>query len=339
MDVPSLQAPPATILIIEDDTRIAHMLRDTLELEGYEPLLAGTGEAGIQCALHEQPQLIICDLILPGIDGFEVVSQLRSGHRTRHIPILVLSARHDVDYKVRALERANDYLTKPFDTNELLARIRAQLRMYQTNALSPLTGLPSGLAVENAINACLRNSTPWAILYPDLDHFKAYNDRYGPLAGNNLIRLLSHIIEESVNELGNQTDFVGHFGGDDFVVITTPDRAEALCLRIEARWDTENRAYYSAEDLAQGTIISVDRQGNQQVFPLVGVSIGVVTNAIRPIVTREEFSRVAAETKHQAKKMPGSSHFIDQRADGHKTFGSPLTDSTPYGFIPIQPTE
>lgn len=338
MDVPALQAPPATILIIEDDARIARMLRETLELEGYEPLVAATGEEGVRRALHDQPQLIVCDLILPGIDGFEVVRQLRAGTRTRHIPILILSARHDVDYKVRALERANDYLTKPFDTDELMARIRAHLRMHQTNALSPLTGLPSGLAVENAINMCLRTSAPWAILYPDLDHFKAYNDCYGPLAGNNLIRLLASIIEETVQELGNSTDFVGHFGGDDFAVITTPDRVDAICLHIESRWDQESLVNYKAEDRERGTLASIDRQGIEQVFPLVSVSIGVVTNTARPIVTREEFSRVAAETKHHAKRMLGSSHFVDKRSSSHELLGPSLPDGLG-GFVSFQPGE
>lgn len=329
MDVPALQAPPATILVIEDDVRIATMLTETLELEGYEALVASSGEEGVRQAIHHQPQLVICDLMLPGMDGFEVVRQLRASARTRHIPILVLSARHGVDCKVRALELANDYLTKPFDTDELLARIRAQLRLYQTNMLSALTGLPSGLALEDAINSCLRTSAQWAILYPDLDHFKAFNDRYGPLAGNNLIRLLAHIIEESVAEAGTERDFIGHFGGDDFVVITTPERAESICCRIEARWDIESKVYYTAEDLARGVLISTDRQGNRQVYPLVGVSIGVITNAARPIVTREEFSRVAAETKHQAKLIPGSSHFIDRRASSHESLPTPLADSGP----------
>lgn len=339
MDVPALQAPPATVLIIEDDRRIATMLLETLDLEGYEPIIAGTGEEGVRRAVLDQPQLVICDLMLPGMDGFEVVRQLRAHMRTRHIPILVLSARHDVDYKVRALERANDYLTKPFDTNELLARIKTQLRIYQSQALSALTGLPSGLAVEEEINTCLRTSAPWAILYPDLDHFKAYNDRYGPLAGNNLIRLLAQIIEETVNELGDETNFVGHFGGDDFVVITSPDCAEAICLRVEARWDSESKIYYSAEDLARGTLVSTDRQGKPQVFPLVGVSIGVVTNLRRPIVTREEFSRVAAETKHRAKQIPGSSHFIDQRASSHDRLPAPHPDPGPESLYPLQPAE
>lgn len=337
MDVPAFQSPPATILVIEDDARIATMLTETLDLEGYEPLVANSGEEGVRRALHDQPQLVICDLMLPGMDGFEVVRQLRASPRTRHIPILVLSARDEVDCKVRALELANDYLTKPFDTNELLARIRAQLRLYQTNMLSALTGLPSGLAVEDAINSCLRTSAPWAILYPDLDHFKAYNDRYGPLAGNNLIRLLARIIEESSAEVGTERDFLGHIGGDDFVVITAPERAEPVCHRIEARWDVESKAFYTAEDLSRGTLASTDRQGRQQVFPLVGVSIGVVTNAARPIVTREEFSRVAAETKHQAKLITGSSHFIDRRASSHERLPTPLADGGPNDLF--QPLE
>lgn len=314
MDVPGLESPPATILIIEDDVKIAHLLQETLEFEGYSAVVATRGEDGIAYAARELPQLVLLDLMLPGIDGFEVVQMLRANTRTAHIPVVVLSARHDVEDKVRALECANDYLTKPYDGDELLARIRSHLRNARSTAMSPLTGLPGGLAVETAINQCLRSTQPWAILYLDLDHFKAYNDVYGPLQGNELIRLLARVALESVRELGDDFEFVGHIGGDDFIIITSPERAEPLCRRVEARWDRESRAHYSPEDASRGTIVATDRQGRRQIYPLVSVSIGVVTNLLRPITTREEFSRVAAEVKRQAKYLPGSSHLVDQRS-------------------------
>jgi diguanylate cyclase (GGDEF)-like protein len=180
--------------------------------------------------------------------------------------------------------------------------------------LSPLTGLPSGLRVEHAIADQLRSPKPWAILYLDLDHFKAYNDVYGPLRGNDLIRLLGHVTSESLRAEGNPTDFLGHIGGDDFILITTPDRMEPLCRSIVSAWDAESRAYYAPEDAARGTLIAPDRQGQEQVYPLVGVSVGVVTNLNRSITTMEEFSRIAAEVKAQAKTIPGSSYYIDRRS-------------------------
>lgn len=314
MDVPTLESPPASILIVEDEAPVAHMLSSTLASEGYVPTIAYTGEDAIAFALREQPQLILLDLMLPDIDGFGVVSAIRANARTTHIPVMVLTARHDASVKMRAFaSQVDDYMTKPFNGDELLARIRTQLRHLRETLLSPLTGLPSGLRVEHAIADQLRSPKPWAILYLDLDHFKAYNDVYGPLRGNDLIRLLGRVTSECLRAEGNSTDFLGHIGGDDFILITTPDRMEPLCQSIANAWERDSHAYYAPEDAARGALIAHDRQGRPQVFPLVSVSIGVVNNLHRSITTMEEFSRVAAEVKARAKTLPGSSYYIDRR--------------------------
>lgn len=314
MDMITVDAPPASILIVEDEGPVARMLSSTLATEGYAPTIAYTGEDAITLALREPPQLILLDLMLPGIDGFEVVSTIRGNARTTHVPVMVLTARHDASVKMRAFAfQVDDYLTKPYNGDELLARIRTQLRHLRETLLSPLTGLPSGLRVEHAIADQLRSPRPWSILYLDLDHFKAYNDVYGPVRGNDLIRLLGRVAGECLHAEGSTTDFLGHIGGDDFILITTPDRMEPLCHRIINAWQNESYSYYAPEDAARGSLIALDRQGQQQVYPLVGVSIGVVTNVHRSVTTMEEFSRIAAEVKMQAKNIPGSSFYIDQR--------------------------
>ncbi|MBF6590219.1 MAG: response regulator [Ktedonobacterales bacterium] len=329
MDVSGLEIPSPVILVIEDDHAICLLLRETLEVEGFTVLTATTGEEGVSLAQRDLPHLVLLDLMLPGIDGFEVVRQLRGHERTEHLPIVILSARHDVYYKVRALESANDYLTKPFNGDELLARIRTQLRHLRSILASPLTGLPAGLRVEHAVEQRLRSTEPWAILYLDLDHFKAYNDVYGFLAGNELIRLLARVAADGLRDEGNPSDFLGHIGGDDFIITTTPDCMEPLCQRIEASWDRESRALYSAEDLQRGTLLAEDRQGQRQAFPLVTVSIGVVTNLRRSITTMEAFSRIAAEVKQRAKSFAGSSHYVDQRTSSRETLDPTLNALDP----------
>ena len=315
MDVTAFESPPPSILIVEDDPTIGRMLAATLEAEGYATLVASSGEEGIARAMRDVPQLLILDLLLPGMDGFAVVEHLRGNIKTSHIPVVILSARHDTADKVRAFaSQVDDYLTKPFNTDELLARIRTQLRHSQENTLSALTLLPSGLRVERAIEQQLAGSDRWSILYLDLDNFKAFNDVYGFLRGNELIRLLARIVGETVRDEGNITDFVGHIGGDDLVVITTPDTVDTICQRIIGRWIAESHAFYDPADLERGSLYANDRQGVTQHFPLVGVSIGVVTNLRRSITTMEEVSAVAAEVKHKAKSLPGSSYYIDQRA-------------------------
>ena len=303
-----------TVLVVEDDPLIQRVLQTTLELEGFSFVLANTGESAIQIALREVPHLILLDLMLPGMDGFEVVRQLRSNVKTAHIPVLMLSARNDTADKVRAFDTSvDDYLTKPFNIAELLARIRMQLRRVQENLLSPLTGLPGGVQVERAIEQKLHEGIIWAILYLDMDHFKAYNDVYGFVRGNDLIRLLARVSSDAVRRAGNVTDFLGHVGGDDFVIITSPERVQTLCEQLISQFDEQSRGLYTQEDLTRGVLTGLDRQGNPRTYPLVTLSIGVVTNRHRPITSMEEVSRIAAEVKRKAKECLTSSYFIDRR--------------------------
>jgi diguanylate cyclase (GGDEF)-like protein len=313
MDVPATSASPPYILVVEDDRAIANMLQATLQLEGYEASIARTGQEGLDAALRDMPELILLDLILPDTDGMEVLRKLRTNPKSEHIPVIILSGRHDVEVKVRAFEwQVDDYLTKPFSADELIARIRA--RLQRRNApVNHLTGLPAGARIEQAVARQLQSNEPWALLYFDLDNFKAFNDAYGPFNGDELIRLMGRIATDTLREAGNSTDFLGHIGGDDFMIVTAPARVEALCVALIERWDGESRAFYPEEAQASNCFWGKDRSGVHRYLPLVAVSIAVVTNQHRPIHTIDEVSLIAAEVKAKAKSMPGSSYYIDQR--------------------------
>jgi len=133
------------------------------------------------------------------------------------------------------------------------------------------------------------------------------------LRGNDLIRLFAQVANEAVGAKGTGNEFVGHIGGDDFVIITRPERVDDLCAYLIAQWDTESRKYYTEEDLLRGKLVAIDRQQQLQEYPLVAVSIGVVSNRVRPVRSIEEVSNIAAEVKRKAKATPGSSYYIDQR--------------------------
>lgn len=294
-----------TILIVEDDRTIAELLRETLEIEGYRAVNALNGEEAVQYALREMPQLILLDLMLPKLNGYEVIRKLRDHPKTVHIPIIAVSARHALTDKVQAFELgADSYITKPFDTDELLARVRSQLRRSQQYALSPLTKLPGGLQLEHAISDKLASSDAWSLLYLDLDNFKAYNDVYGFLAGNEMILLVAHICQRAVYEYGNVDDFVGHVGGDDFLIMTTPDKATPLGQQIVSRYAAESRDLYRPEDIERGTISCQDRRGLSCQFPLVALSVGIINNQGQHIRHLGELSTLAAEVKRAAKQSP-----------------------------------
>src|SRR5436305_2643728 len=296
------------ILVVEDEQSIAKLLEETLQIEGYQVTVVVNGEDAVQFALREMPHLIILDVMLPGrcgrsdMDGYDVILRLRGHPKTMHIPIIVLSAFGEPADKIRAYERDVDgFITKPFDMEELLARVRRQLRRVQQNCLSPLTGLPGGLQVVRAINYKLSRPEPWSILYLDLDNFKAFNDVYGFLTGNDMIMLVGSLCQKVVYEYGSVDDFVGHVGGDDFIVVTTPERANILCTQILSRYKEESIQFYRPEDVGRGSISGLDRKGRPYQFPLVSLSIGIVNSQQRRPYTIQEISYMAAEAKRHAK--------------------------------------
>ena len=240
----------ANILVVEDERSIVSLLNETLQIEGYEVVTVLCGEDAVQHTLRETPHLVLLDMTLPDMDGYEVIRQLRSHPKSMHIPIIALSARAACVDKVRAFELGvDDYIIMPFVPDELLARARTQLRRVQQNFLSPLIGLPGGHQVELAIKRKLTGAEPWSILYLDLDNFKVFNDAYGFLTGNDLIRLVGRICQRVVRDHGNPDDFVGHIGGDDYVILTTPERVHTLCRCICSSYKLESRALYRPEDL------------------------------------------------------------------------------------------
>lgn len=178
---------------------------------------------------------------------------------------------------------------------------------------SPLTRLPGGVAIENILKKKIEQHRLFAFCLMDIDNFKSFNDHYGYAKGNEVIQHTAGIIEQAVKAHGNSDDFIGHIGGDDFVVITTPDRCPAICENIVARFDAETPAFYSPEDRQRGFIVGENRQGHEVQFPLASISVAVVSNQTRPLENHIQVGEIAAEIKEHAKSISGSAIIIDQR--------------------------
>ena len=327
------------IFVVEDEQSIAKLLKETLEIDGYRATVFTNGEDAVQFALHELPHLIILNVLLAPVkglsdlNGYDVIMRLRSHPKSMHIPIIALSASGQPADKIHAYERDVDgFITKPFDLEELLSRVHRQLRRVQQSCLSPLTGLPGGLQVVRAINYKLDSVEPWSILYLDLDNFKAFNDVYGFLTGNQMILLAGRICQRSVYEYGNTDDFVGHIGGDDFVVVTTPDCAHPLCHYISTRYKEESASLYQPEDLRRGSISGVDRKGRPYQFPLVSLSIGVVNNQTNKPCSIQEVSYLAAVAKRNAKQSTSNISYISSRRDKIYSDRTPIVSSPSPSF-------
>jgi PleD family two-component response regulator len=237
------------ILIIEDDLDVAEMLDAYFRVQGYEVLTANWGEDGVKVCQKEHPALIILDIRLPDIDGFEVATRLRENRRTANIPIIFLTekrARADI---LQGLELgADDYITKPFDIQELRLRVRNSLQRSSLGAVTnPVTNLPEGLLVDERLDECVGASN-WAIMLVSLENLDIFRESYGFVASDDVLRAVSLMVQNAVKKVGNPGDFVGHFSASEFVVITTPEVIAALGERILSRLDQSLEYFYPLRD-------------------------------------------------------------------------------------------
>ena len=309
---------PETILVVDDDPDIARFVEVNLRSAGYEVAVASDGEEALSRAMELRPDLVLLDVMMPKVDGFEVAQRLRRNPQTANTSIIMLTAKALSTDKVLGLTAgADDYIIKPFDPIELLARVKGTLRRAkEMRNLSPLTGLPGNIRIQEEIERMVREGRPFAVLYSDLDNFKAYNDQKGFVRGDRLIQTTARIIQDAVVEFAGSEGFVGHVGGDDFVAIVPPGVAEGTAKRIVDRFDAVVHGFYEEEDLARGYVEVEDRKGVLQKLPLVGVSVGVATTARRGFAHYGEAVSVATEMKQFAKRDTGSSYAVDRRTAG-----------------------
>lgn len=306
---------PTTVLIADDDAAIRQLLEELLQEDGYTVISTANGHELVQMAQQQIPDLILLDLMMPQMDGYEAIRQLRNDTRTAHVPMLILTAQlHTHNVVVGFQSGADDYITKPFDTAILLARIQSQLRRAsQRSVHNPLTGLPgNGLLLEE-MRYRLKRAVPLALLYVDLDNFKVFNDSYGFARGDEAILLVAHLLQHAVAIHDAPEAFVGHIGGDDFAILTAPTVVDVICQTLITSFDRAIEQLYHPDDLQRGFLSGLDRHGMLRRFALLSISIGVVTTERRSFGSAAELARVAAEMKHYAKTQPGSSYAVNRR--------------------------
>ena len=306
---------PESVLVVDDDPDVARFVEVNLRSAGYEVTVASDGQEALERAVELRPDLVLLDVMMPKLDGFEVAQRLRRDSRTSSSSIIMLTAKALSSDKVVGLSSgADDYIIKPFDPVELLARVKGTLRRArEMRALSPLTGLPGNIRIQEEIRRRVGEDQPFALLYADLDHFKAYNDHYGFVRGDRAIQSLALLCTEVVHELVGPEGFVGHVGGDDFLLIVPPDPAAEVAKRLTEGFDELAPSLYDPEDLERGSVEVLDRQGNMRLFPLLSLSVGVATTAARTFSHYGEAVTVANEMKQVAKAQPGSAYAIDRR--------------------------
>lgn len=307
---------PEKVLVVDDDPDITKFIEVSLARAGYEVAVAHDGHEALDLVAAERPDLVLLDLMLPTIDGFEVAAELRRRVRLAGMGIIVVTARSLSEDHLRGLALGvDDYIVKPFEPELLVARVRAALRrLREMRSLSPLTGLPGTVLIEEEVRRYLERELPFALLYTDLDHFKVLNDTKGWDVGDRVILTAAGVLDEAVRRLGGPDAFVGHIGGDDFVALVGPEVAEEVARRVCERFDEEVRAFYAPEELERGYVEAIDRRGRSVRHPLVAISVGIATTAVRAFTGFSEVVAVATEMKQAAKRAEGSCYAIDRRS-------------------------
>jgi PleD family two-component response regulator len=289
------------ILVVEDDLDIANMLRIYFDSQGYEVLVAVRGSDALELGRKKLPHVVVLDIMLPDMDGYEVCRKLRSNLRTSHIPILFLTQMDERSDKIAGLELgADDYITKPFDIEELKFRIQnAVARTSRESLTNPVTGLPSGKLIEEQLRLLMRKDG-WAILYVGLRDFGPFNEVYGFVAGDDVLRFTAMVIGEAVDELGTPDDFIGHTAANDFVVITTAAPAQAIKEKVTDRFATEVGTFYNFKHREQGYITFQDPDGYQEKqVPLMTLAVGVIAHDDGPFADIREITERAAEARRE----------------------------------------
>ena len=306
--------PRQRILVVDDDPDIRDVLRLTLEGAGYAVDDCDNGQTAVERARQDPPDLLIVDYNMPRMNGQQVCESLKKDLLLRHIPIIMLTGQGAITEKVRGLDAgADDYIVKPFEPPELLARVRMILRRTaQGLEANPLTRLPGNVSIQQELQDRIDSGHPFAVLYLDLDKFKSFNDRYGFERGDVALRKTAEIIVQTIKRLGTANDFIGHVGGDDFVVVTTPELAERLADHIIQEFDALSPTLYDPEDRQRGGIISKDRKGQVQQFGFVTVSIALVNSEGRRLTHVAQIGELGAELKSYAKTFDRSI-FVKER--------------------------
>jgi diguanylate cyclase (GGDEF)-like protein len=304
------------VLAIDDDAEVLDFVRSSLEDEGFEVLGAADGASGIEAAVKFTPDIVLLDLTMPDMDGFAVLESLRQNPATSQVPVVLITVAASVEDLVRGLDAgADDYVTKPFAIEELIARVGSVLRRSKTmRELSPLTGLPGNFRIAEELQRRVSSGGPVAVIHADLDNFKAFNDHYGFMRGDNVIKFTANVLVEAAGEIDDPSVFVGHVGGDDFITVMGPDAADRFCKEVIERFDDGILDFYDPQDALRGQVEVIDRRGERHAFPIVSISLGVATNLRRRFASEWEASAVASEMKEHAKSEAGSSFKVDRRS-------------------------
>lgn len=304
------------VYIIDNNTEnLAEELKQKFngEADDYNFKIIKTWD--IDVALRNIPSLLIIDEDQIDVDSVEFCKKIRSNEDNCITPIIVVSSNREKDHVINVLSAdVQYYIKKPIDPVCFFYTIRNVIQLLSKNRrISPLTGLPGNVQIQAEIKKRLLNNETFAILYFDLDNFKAYNDVYGFANGDEIIKFTARTISKHIHEIKDIDCFIGHVGGDDFVAIISPSDYDKICKDIIAEFDSEAVKFYNEEDAERGFVEVANRRGIIEQFPLTSISIAVLEVSPDTFKTPLEIGEIAGQIKHRAKTILGSTYVINRR--------------------------
>ena len=306
------------IYIIDDSDELKNNVSNLLKKE-KDFKVKKVSTDNIDIALKSIPSLIIINEDRIEENIIEVCKKIRLNEDNSITPIIVISSNKEKEHRIEVLkECVEHYIKAPIDNEYLYYTIKNVIRLLDTNRrVSPLTGLPGNVQIQAEMKKRLLNKENFVMLYLDLDNFKAYNDVYGFLNGDEIIKFTARTIADNIDKLSiSSNTFVGHIGGDDFVaIVSDEDNYEAICQNIIAEFDQGILEYFNEDDIERGYLEVPNRKCIIEEFPLTSISIGVVVVNKGRFHNALEIGEVGAQVKHLAKTMPGSAYVIDRRKD------------------------
>ena len=289
------------ILVVEDDFDISNMLRIYFSGQGYEVQVAPRGGDALSMTRKQLPNLIMLDIMLPDMNGYDVCRELRTTTRTSHIPIIFLTQKDERSDRIAGLELgADDYVTKPFDIEELKLRVQnAITAANRQTQIDPKSNLPTGRLIEDHLRNLMRSDRQWSYIDMKINNFDLFNEVYGFVAGDEVIRFVALLIGELVDEVGTPDDYVGHPGRDNFIVITHAGDAARLQERLVQRFNEEVKQHYSFIDRERGYILVPSGDSQEKQVELMTASVGSVSTTTHQFSDIREITELAAEDRRR----------------------------------------
>jgi len=303
------------IYILEGNGELKRKLEQLFSNEEDQYQFTDFSADEVEKILLDIPTMIIIDEDYVRDTCFDICKKIRSNEDNSITPIIIVSSIWDLRHSVDALSMSVQYyINKPIDDGYLYHIVRNMLQLiYLNRRMSPLTGLPGNVQIQTEMKRRLLKKEVFAILYFDLDNFKAYNDVYGFSNGDEIIKFTAKIICKSIHNLKDSENFIGHVGGDDFVAIISKNDYDMLCQNIILDFDSQVSNFYTEEDVSRGFVEVANRRGIIEQFPLVSISISVVEVDKDRYKNTLEIGEVSAQIKHQAKAIMGSTYIINKR--------------------------